>query len=479
MNKLTKNSLQSTDCFELPERVLQFGTGVLLRGLPDYYIDKANKHGVFKGRVVVVKSTDGGDANAFAEQDNLYTVCVRGILDGQDFQENIINSSISRVLSAKSDWEAILKCVENKEIDIIISNTTEVGLQYVAESILQQSPLSFPAKLLAYLQHRFVFFQGDASAGMVIIPTELISNNADKLKGILLDLIRFNQLSPAFEAWVFGANIFCNSLVDRIVPGKPKGEILEKLNQELGYQDDLLTVAEVFSLWAIEGDERVKAKLSFASVDAGVVITEDITKFKELKLRLLNGTHTLGCGVAILSGFKTVKEAMQNTDFYQYLHTLMMEELAPSIPFEIDFSESQSFGNKVLERFMNPHLEHQWLSISLNFSSKMKMRNVPMLLRYYENNGQPPVHFVRGFAAYLVFMKAVKFENNTYFGELNQQSYPINDETAALFYEKWQLPTQQAVHEILSDTNLWDIDLTQLPHFETEVLFQVQGFIQA
>ena len=63
--------------FELPEKVLQFGTGVLLRGLPDYFIDKANKQGIFNGRVVVVKSTDGGDATAFEKQDGLYTICVR------------------------------------------------------------------------------------------------------------------------------------------------------------------------------------------------------------------------------------------------------------------------------------------------------------------------------------------------------------------------------------------------------------------
>ena len=65
--------------FELPEKVLQFGTGVLLRGLPDYFIDKANRQGIFNGRVVVVKSTSQGDSSAFEKQDGLYTLCVRGV----------------------------------------------------------------------------------------------------------------------------------------------------------------------------------------------------------------------------------------------------------------------------------------------------------------------------------------------------------------------------------------------------------------
>src|SRR5215211_2221273 len=80
--------------FELPEKVLQFGTGVLLRGLPDYFIDKANQRGIFNGRIVVVKSTSRGDAGEFEKQDGLYTLCTRGIDGSEKVEENVINSSI-------------------------------------------------------------------------------------------------------------------------------------------------------------------------------------------------------------------------------------------------------------------------------------------------------------------------------------------------------------------------------------------------
>src|SRR5258705_2958684 len=91
------------ELFNLPEKVLQFGTGVLLRGLPDYFIDKANRNGIFNGRIVVVKSTSHGDPDIFGQQDNLYTLCVRGIEDGKKIEETIINSSISRVLPANEE----------------------------------------------------------------------------------------------------------------------------------------------------------------------------------------------------------------------------------------------------------------------------------------------------------------------------------------------------------------------------------------
>ncbi|MGH2553824.1 MAG: tagaturonate reductase, partial [Chitinophagaceae bacterium] len=147
--------------FELPEKVLQFGTGVLLRALPDYFIDKANKQGIFNGRIVIVKSTDS-DSSAFDKQDGLYTICVRGVENGKTVEENIINASVSRVLSAKIDWQRILECAHNPEMKIIISNTTEVGIQLTDDNINDEPPTSFPGKLLAFLLERYKAFNGSA-----------------------------------------------------------------------------------------------------------------------------------------------------------------------------------------------------------------------------------------------------------------------------------------------------------------------------
>src|SRR4030095_1653476 len=174
--------------FSLPERVLQFGTGVLLRGLPDYFIDKANRQGVFNGRIVVVKSTDSGDSSAFDKQDGLYTLCVRGLENGEKIEENIVNSSISRVLSAKDEWSEILQCAHNPNMQIIISNTTEVGIQLVQDDIHRLPPVSFPGKLLAFLLERYKAFDGSRQSGMVIVPTELILDNGKKLESIVLEL---------------------------------------------------------------------------------------------------------------------------------------------------------------------------------------------------------------------------------------------------------------------------------------------------
>jgi len=455
------------EIFELPEKVLQFGTGVLLRGLPDYFIDAANKVGAFNGRIVVVKSTSKGDTAAFDKQDGLYTLCERGIQGGEKVEENIICSSISRVLIAQNEWSAILECAHNEELKIIISNTTEVGIQLVKDNIRRHPPVSFPGKLLAFLYERFIAFNGSEESGFVIIPTELILDNGKKLESIVLELAHLNSLEDDFIEWLEECNFFCNSLVDRIVTGRPDEKIKNEIENELGYNDDLLIVSEVYSLWAIEGDEKIKNILSFAETDEGVVIEPNIDLHRELKLRLLNGTHTLTCGLAYLAGYDTVLQAMEDVIPAAFISDLMRNEIAPSIPYEIEGAIKETFISKVLDRFRNPHIHHHWKSITFNYSSKMKMRCIPLLINYYKNKETAPPLFSLGFASYLYFMKAVKQNGKEYFGEMNGQSYLIEDEMAEKFYDLWnKKPVDALVKEVLNDISLWGYDLSCLPGFQ-------------
>lgn len=455
--------------FDLPEKVLQFGTGVLLRGLPDYFIDKANRQGVFNGRVVVVKSTDS-DSSAFDKQDGLYTLCVRGLEGGKKVEENIINSSISRVLSAKDEWSEILQCAHNPNMQIIISNTTEVGIQLVQDDIHRLPPVSFPGKLLAFLLERYKAFDGSRQSGMVIVPTELIPDNGKKLESIVLELAHLNGLDDTFIQWLENCNYFCSSLVDRIVPGKPDAAMRGNLEKQFGYKDELLTMSEVYRLWAIEGGEHIKSVLTFASVDEGVVIAPDINLFRELKLRMLNGTHTLSCGLAYLGGFGTVKQAMDDAGMQTFISRLMLNEIATGIPYNVEQGVSQTFGSKVLDRFANPNIEHHWINITMQYTSKMKMRNVPVILTYAERIKTVPGNIALGFAAYLLFLKPVNKKQDKYYGEWQGKEYLIQDDFAPYFFEKWsKLTPAQLADEVLADTSLWGADLSAIPGFAQAV----------
>jgi len=464
--------------FELPEKVLQFGTGVLLRGLPDYFIDKANRMGIFNGRIVIIKTTSRGDISDFEKQDGLYTLCVRGVQNGQKIEENIINSSISRVLNASHEWEQILECAHNQSLQVIISNTTEVGIKLVNDDIRRHPPVSYPGKLLAFLFERFTAFGGSEKSGCVIVPTELIPENGKKLESIVLELAHLNGLQDDFIEWLEHCNYFCNSLVDRIVTGMPDEEIKNEIAKELGYTDQLLTVCEVYRLWAIEGNEHIKKILSFAGADEGVVIEPDIDLYRELKLRLLNGTHTLSCGIAFLAGVDTVKQGMDDAMIEKYIADLMQYEIGPSILYEIDAQTLQAFIAKALDRFRNPQINHFWKSITLNYTQKLKMRCIPLLLNYYKNNNPVPELFALGFASYIYFMRPVKHNGKEFFGEFEGKPYLIEDEAAEKFYKLWQnLPADGIVKEVLKDVTFWGKDLSILPGFEQSVTDKLNSII--
>lgn len=461
-------TVPSDALFALPEKVLQFGTGVLLRGLPDHLIDKANKQQVFNGRIVVVKSTSSGGTDAFAKQDGLYTLLERGVDNGVQAEKTFINAAISRVVSAKEEWDEILKLAAKPEMQVIISNTTEVGIALVEEDAKTEKPVSFPGRLLFFLLERYRIFNGSTESGMVIIPTELIVENGNKLKQIVITLAKLKGEPASFIQWLETANDFCNSLVDCIVPGKlPAAEHL-LAEKKLGYEDELMIMSEPYRLWAIETkSERTKNILSFSKCDDSVVLAPDINKFRELKLRLLNGGHTLSCGLAYLSGFTTVRDAMRDELFVAYISNLMTQEIIPLVAQgDISNEEAHHFAQKVIDRFKNPYIEHLWLNITVQYTSKMAMRTVPLVEKHYAQNNEPPELMALGFAAFLLFMRSKMEIDQHFYGENNGIAYQIQDDKASLLYNKWQSNLPETLAEnALRDVSIFGVDLSHYPGF--------------
>ena len=476
------NLILPNEVWQLPEKILQFGTGVLLRGLPDYYINEANNHHIFNGRIVVVKSTGGnGNSHEFAAQNSLYTHCIKGIEGNATVESYIINAAISRVINATENWQEVLKCASNLQLQIIISNTTEVGIILLEEdSVHALPPRSFPGKLLAFLYARYKAFNGSVNSGMVIIPTELIVDNGSKLKAIVCALAKNNLLEESFISWLTTDNDWCSSLVDRIVPGALPEKDKHQLAQMFGYEDPLAIMSEPYNLWAIEtNSERTKQILSFSEGNKGIVITNNIQKYRELKLRLLNATHTFSCGLAFLSRFDVVNEAIQNKAFHQFVSNLLYHEIIPCLVSEnISGEEAKAFAAHVISRFANPFIQHQWLAITLQYTSKMKLRCVPLIIKHYKLSSQPPTCMALGFAAYLLFMKSTQIKDNKYYGERNEKVYLIQDDEAKKFYGLWQDNNAEAVvSQALADTELWGEDVTLLPGFKSEVTRYLQQLL--
>lgn len=400
--------------FPVTEKVIQFGTGVLLRGLPDYFIHHANQQQVFNGSIVVIKSTSKGGVDEFAAQDALFTHCVRGVYNGENIDKHFINTSINRVLAAATDWDQIITLASAENIEMIISNTTEAGMVLdPSDSIHNGAPHSFPGKLLALLYERWKHFNGDINKGWVILPTELMPDNGILLNSLVNQLATILALPSEFIQWMNEANDFCNTLVDRIVPGMVSDAEMETLENKMGYKDHLLITSEPFALWAIETSKKSTIeKLSFAKIDDSICIAPSIVKFRELKLRLLNGTHTFSCAVAILAGFDTVIDAMRDHGFKTFIQHLAQDEIVPCVVSEtITHEDAIQFSNKVLERFANPYIEHKWTSIAMNFEEKMKMRNGYLMETFAAKYDTSSKFMSIGFAAFVVYMEQAHQKN--------------------------------------------------------------------
>lgn len=461
--------LPSAAMMDLPERAIQFGTGALLRGFVDFFLDEANRRGQFGGRVVMIGSTGSGRDRRLNDQNGLYTLVVQGLVDGAARRDCRVIASVSRALSASGEWNEVLCAAESPALELIFSNTTEVGIVLDEDDakagLTDAAPRSFPAKLARVLHHRARHFDYDASRAPVVIPCELIEDNGDKLKSIVGTLAERWGLGREFAAWLAQVP-FCNTLVDRIVPGAPNDEQARELDAILGYDDAMLTICEPYRLFAIQGDAALRQRLRFADADEGIIVAEDIAPYRERKVRLLNGAHTSFVSLSLLAGCTTVREAVEHPLLGAFLRSVLFDEIVPSV----SVPGAADFAREVLDRFANPYLHHALWDITLQGTAKFRVRLVPMILAYAKRHGRAPRALALGFAGYLAFQRGDLHEARRASGA----SVPA-DANAERVSDAWRGVADDAaslgalVRRIAGDVDLWGVDLNAVPGFTETV----------
>ncbi len=421
---------------QLKERFLQFGEGNFLRGFVDWMIDRLNKENGYDGGVVVVQPVNVGPVVKFLnEQDGLYTLYLRGLLNGEKVEETRVVECITRGINPFEDTDAFYACAENPDLRYIISNTTEAGIEYKPD----QDPndfeaLTFPGKLTTFMKKRY-----DAGLpGFLLLPCELIDKNGDELKKCIKKHAADFGYGDDFIKWVDEENYFTNTLVDRIVTGYPRDTAAE-MEKEYGYLDNVIDTAEIFHLWVIQGDKKYAEELPFDKLGMNVLWTDDVTPYKKRKVRILNGAHTMMVLAAHLAGIETVKEAMDDELIYNFMHKGLFEEIIPTLDLPKD--ELTQFANDVIERFKNPFIKHYLLSIALNSVSKYQVRVLPSVLEYIKANNKEPDCLVFSLAALIAFYR----------------TDAANDNADVMAFMK-----DASVADILAKTEYWGQDLSFL-----------------
>ena len=453
------------------ERVIQFGEGGFLRAFCDWMIDKTNEVTDMDAGVVIVQPIERGMIDVLSKQDCLYTQVLRGKVDGEPMQDRRILQCVKRALSPYADFEGYLALAHNKDMRIIISNTTEAGIVYTGKDSFDDKPqASFPGKLTRLLYERFTAFGGEKGTGFILLPCELIDYNGKNLKECCLKTAEQWGLSDEFKAWIENENVFCSTLVDRIVTGYPRGEA-EAIWEELGYQDNMLNTAEPFGLWVIEGPEWIEEELPFKKAGCNVIFTQDVSPYKLRKVRLLNGAHTCTVLGAYLAGFDAVGDIMKDETIRAYMTEALYNEIIPTLDLPKD--DLEAFAAAVFERFENPFIRHMLLSICLNSQSKFRARVLPTIKEYVKRKGQLPKILTFGMAAFIAFYCGAKKEDGSFAGvRAAGNEYPIVDDQFVLdFFAGMQGKTSAEIaNAVLTNVEFWGSDLTaELPGFEASV----------
>lgn len=454
-----------------PEKVLQFGEGNFLRAFVDWMIDKANRDGIYRGSIVLCQPIAQGLKDMINAQDGVYTLAMRGAENGQPVENIEVITSVSRCINPYENYEDLMEIARSADLEVVVSNTTEAGIAYhEGDQLTDRPPVSFPAKVTAFLYERYKAFNGDPQKGLLFLPVELIDNNGAELKRIVLKYAEEWELGQEFTEWVNTANEFTSTLVDRIVTGYPRDEI-SYFEEKLGYKDNIIDTSELFNLWVIEGDKKWADKLPVHKTDANVIWTDDVKPYKKRKVRILNGAHTSTVLAAYLAGFNIVGHFMKDDTVRTFMNDVIYKEVIPTL--DLPKEELESFAAAVNDRFANPYIKHNLLDIALNSCSKFNARCLPSLLGYVEEKGELPKCLTFSLAVFIKFYQG-EWKDGVYTGTRKDGTqYPLRDDESVIrfFADAWaENDAEKTAESVLSNKDFWSgKDLTEVPGLKDAV----------
>ena len=427
-------------------KILQIGEGNFLRAFAEDYIQKLNEQSSENYEVIICQPRSNTKViHALREQGNTYHVYLRGRLGGKTVDNSETITCVARCIDTVGEYEELKKIACDEDLTAVLSNTTEAGIAFNGEDTLENAPMvSFPAKVTALLYKRFSAGLG----GISFFPVELIENNGDALKSCVLQYAQLWQLGEAFEQYVQTSCSFCNTLVDRIVTGHPADD------------SDVCSVAcEPYASWLIEADAVSRKRFPVDMLNAGAMFVEDINPYRERKVRILNGTHTMSVLAAYMAGVDIVRDMMNDALFAPYIDKGLAEiKSTMSLPK----AELDSFAESVKERFNNPFIDHKLFDISLNSVAKFKARCLPTIMDYIAQNQQAPTVLSFSLAALIAF----------YGGVGTQREYTPNDAPDVLsFFATLQSKTAaETVKAVLANEAFWGEDLSAVTPLYEAVL---------
>lgn len=375
------------DRSHLQSRIVHFGFGAFHRAHQALLTDRVlNEQGGDWGICEISLFSGDKLMSDLRAQDHLYTVLEKGATGNQAY----IIGAVKECLNAKLDgMEAIIEKFCEPQVAIVSLTITEKGycidpatgkLDTRNERIIHDlenphQPHSAPGLLVEALHRR----RERGLAPFTVLSCDNIPDNGHVVRQAVLGMAQ--KRSPELAQWISEQVTFPATMVDRIVPAATD-ESLTEIADLLGVQDPCAISAEPFIQWVIE-DNFVAGRPAWET--AGVQLVDDVQPWEQMKLRMLNGSHSFLAWLGYLAGYQHISDCMQDSHFRQAARLLMLQEQAPTL--RITGVNLQEYADSLIERFSNPALKHRTWQIAMDGSQKLPQRMLESIRWHLANGG--------------------------------------------------------------------------------------------
>ena len=448
---------------EIQQRMIHIGFGAFHRAHQAVYADLlASKHNSTWGYGEVNLMRGGKKIDDLKAQDYLFSICEKST----DYLSVRVIGVVKNAYYTKDDGiDVVLTTLTDPNVSIVSMTVTEKGYYYTpATSSIDkeneaikydiqnpQAPTTMPGIIVEALRLR----KEKSIKPFTVMSCDNIPENGKVIRNVVLDLAK--EQSIELSEWIAKNVTFPSTMVDRIVPAVTD-ETLKEISDDLGEIEDSLGVAcETFSQWVIE-DKFVAGRPEWEKV--GVELVDNVLPYEEMKLRMLNGSHSYLAYLGYLAGYKYIDECMKDQNFGDTAHYLMMKEQAPTL--HVKGIDLEKYAQSLLVRYTNTSLKHRTWQIAMDGTLKLPQRMLDSI-RYHLDNNTSFDCLALGVAAWMRYVSAKDDK-----GDDIEISDPCIDKIKELVNNS--IDGLERVTSLLSLQNVFGSDLPQNKYFVDCVL---------
>jgi fructuronate reductase len=414
-NKLlsAKAILPQYDRSKLVSRIVHLGFGAFHRAHQAVYADiLANEQGSDWGYCEV--NLIGGEQQIadLKQQDNLYSVAE---MSADAWHCRVVGVVKNAIHAQVDGLEAVFTAMIQPEVAIVSLTVTEKGYCHtpatgtillehplIAHDLANpQQPKSAPGVIVEALARR----KAAGIPAFSVMSCDNMPENGHVTRNVITAYAQ--AINPELAAWIETHVTFPSTMVDRIVPAVT-AETLEQVAQATGVADPAAVACEPFRQWVIE-DNFVAGRPEWEK--AGAELVSDVLPYEEMKLRMLNGSHSFLAYLGYLAGYQHISECMQDENYRRTAHALMLQEQAPTLKVQgVDLAK---YADSLIARYTNPALRHRTWQIAMDGSQKLPQRWLDSI-RWHLANGSEFNLLALGVAGWM-----------RYVGGVDEQGAPI------------------------------------------------------